>query len=133
MGVSPPPPKWPFFAHKRHKNATLGQNQCFLGLNGQFKAPHPISQVPDSNKYVLQVLRDAKRVIQGRPPTKKMAIFCPKKGLKMPILGRKQCFFGLGWPVEGLQPYFAGAQLQKMCVAGFQRRKTGDSAPPPNK
>ena len=55
MGDSPPPPpkKGHFLPKKGPKMPILGQKQCFLGLGGHFKAPHPISQVPDSKKHVL--------------------------------------------------------------------------------
>ena len=41
----------------------------------------------------------------GRPPPKKkIAIFCQKKGLKMPILGQKQCFLGPGCQFDAPHP-----------------------------
>ena len=50
----PPPPKMAIFCQKKGLTMPiLGQKQCFLGLGGHFKAPHPISQVPDSKKHVL--------------------------------------------------------------------------------
>ena len=69
----------------------LGQKQCFLGSGGQLNTPHPMSQVLDSEKHVLQGWGAEKLVIQGRPPQKN-GHFLPKNGLKMPILGQKQCF-----------------------------------------
>ena len=65
------------------------------------------------------------------PPPKKMAISCQKKGLKMPILGQKQCFLGSGGRFDAPPPYFARARLKKTCVAGLGSRKMGDAAPPP--
>ena len=37
----------------------------------------------------------------------------PKNGLKMPILGQKQCFLGSGGQFDAPPPYFAGARLRK--------------------
>ena len=49
MGDSPPPSprKRPFSLKKGLKMPILGQKQCFLGLGGHFKPPHPILQVLD--------------------------------------------------------------------------------------
>ena len=63
------------------------------------------------------------------PLTQKMVFFA-QNGLKMPILGQKQCFFGLGWYFKAPRPHFAGARLKKTCVAGHGSRETGDSGPP---
>ena len=53
-GPPPPPPKLAIFSQKKGLTMPiLGQKQCFLGFGGHFKAPHPISQVPDSKKHVL--------------------------------------------------------------------------------
>ena len=72
----------------------LDQKQYFLGLGVHFKAPHPILQMPDSKKHVLQGMGAGKWVIQPPPPPPKNGHFLPKKSLKMPILGRKTVFFG---------------------------------------
>ena len=69
----------------------------------------------------------------GPPPPKKWPIFAQKKGLKMPILGQKQCFLGSGGQFKAPAPYFAGSRLKKTYVAGYGSRKMGDSAPPPPK
>ena len=49
MGDSAPPPpqKGHFVPKKGLKMPILGQKQCFLGLGGHFKPPHPILQVLD--------------------------------------------------------------------------------------
>ena len=76
----PPPPLNGNFLPKRGQNMPiLSEKKCFLGLGGQFKAPHPISQVSNPRQDVLQGMRPRKWVIQGRPPPKKMAVLCPKK------------------------------------------------------
>ena len=50
----------------------------------------------------------------GRPPPPpKNGHFCQKKGLKMPILGQKQCFLGSGGQFDAPPPYFARARLKK--------------------
>ena len=67
------------------------------------------------------------------PPPQKNGHFLPKKSLKMPILGQKQCFLGLGGQFKAPPPYFAGAGLKKRCVAGLGTQKIGDSGPPPLK
>ena len=51
----------------------------------------------------------------------------------MPIFAQKQCFLGSGGQFNAPPPYFAGAQLNKTCVAGLESRKIGDSGPPPVK
>ena len=78
-GPSPPPQLAIFCPKKGLKMPILDQKQYFLGLGGHFKAPHPISQMPDSKKHVLQGMGAGKWVIQGSPPPQKMAIFCPRK------------------------------------------------------
>ena len=68
------------------------------------------------------------------PPPPQNGHFLPKKGLKMPILGQKQCFLGLGGQFKAPPPYFAGARLKKKtCVAGYGSRKMCESGPPPPK
>ena len=57
-------------------------------------------------------------VDSGPPPPQKMP-FLPKNGLKMPILGQKQCFLGSGGQFDAPPPYFAGARLTKTCLAGL--------------
>ena len=58
--------------------------------------------------YVLCGMEAGKSVVQGRP-TPKRPFFLPKNGLKMPILGQKQYFLGLGNQFQAPPPYFAGA------------------------
>ena len=70
---------------------------------------------------------------ESGPPPPKIANFCPKKGLKMPILGQKQCFLGSGGQFKAPAPYFAGSRLQKTYVAGYGSRKMGSGPPPPPK
>ena len=54
-GPPPPPPKMAIFCPKKGlKMPTLDQKQYFLGLGVRFKAPHPILQMSDSEKHVLQ-------------------------------------------------------------------------------
>ena len=94
----------------------LDQKQYFLGLGVHFKAPHPILQMPDSKKHVLQGMGAGKWVIQPPPPPPKNGHFLPKKSLKMPILGQKQCFLGTGWPFQGPPALFRRCSTQKnMC------------------
>ena len=57
----------------------LAKNKFLLGSGRQFKAPHPILQVPNSTKHVLQGMAFRKLVFEATLP-KKMAIFCPKMG-----------------------------------------------------
>ena len=71
-------------------------------------------------------------MIQGRPPLKN-GHFLLKNGLKMQILGQKQCFLGSGGQFDAPPSYFSGAQLKKTCVAGLGPRTMGDSGPPPLK
>ena len=126
MGDSGPPPlqKNGYFLPKKGlKMPILGQNQCFLGLGGQFKDLHPISQLSDSKKHVLQNMRAEKWVIQGRP-TKDLPFFGQKRP-KNANFGQKPVFLGLGWPVQGPPPYFAVAGLKEACVAGYENRKIG--------
>ena len=52
------------------------------------------------------------------PPPPKNGHFLPKNGLKMPILGQKQCFLGWGGQFDAPPPYFAGARLNKHVVQG---------------
>ena len=50
------------------------------------------------------------------PPPKKMAIFCQKKGLEMPLLGQKQCFFGSGGQFDAPPTLFYRCSTQRnMC------------------
>ena len=64
------------------------------------------------------------------PP--KWPLFAQKRP-KNANFGPKPVFFGLGWPVQGPPPYFAGAQLKKTCVPAYGSRKIGASGPPPPK
>ena len=92
----------------------LDQKQYFLGLGGHFKAPHPISQMPDSKKHVLQGMGAGKWVIQGSPP-QKWPFFAQEKP-KNANFGPKTVFFGLGWPVQGPPSLFRRCSTQKkMC------------------
>ena len=111
----PPPRKVAFFAQKGAKNANFGPKPVVLGSGGQSKAPHPVLRVPNSDKHVLQGMRARKWVIQVRDPQKN-GHFLPKKRLKMPILGGKQCFLGLGGQFKAPPPFFAGAQRRRRCV-----------------
>ena len=49
----------------------------------------------------------------------------------MSILGKNQSFMELGGQFKATPHYFAGAQLTKLCVAGYGSWKTGVSARPP--
>ena len=60
------------------------------------------------------------------PPARALCDF----GLKMPILGQKQCFLGSGGRFKAPQCYFAGAPIQRGYVAGLGIREMGDSGPP---
>ena len=129
-GFSPPPPQMAIFCPKKGlKMPILDQKLYFLGLGVHFKDPHPILQMPDSKKHVLQGMGAGKWVIQ--PPPQKNGHFLPKKSLKMPILGQKQCFLGTGWPFQGPPSLFCRCSTQKKCVAALGTQKIGDSAPPP--
>ena len=110
----------------------LGQKQCFLGSGGQFDAPPPYFAGARLKKTCVAGLGPRTMGDSGSPPLKN-GHFLPKNGLKMPILGQKQCFLGWGGQFDAPPPYFAGARLKKTCVAGLGSRKIGDSAPPPKK
>ena len=73
------------------------------------RPPYPTFYVLDTKKHVVHGIEARKWQFQGRPPPKKMGIFCPKKGLKMPKLGLQHCFLGLGGLFKAPPPYFAGA------------------------
>ena len=95
MGVSaPPPPNGHFVPKNGLKTRILATSSIFWALVVTSSAPHPILQVPDSTKDVLQGMGAQKWVFQPPPPKKWH--FLPKNGLKMPILGHKQCFVGSG-------------------------------------
>ena len=97
------PPKWPFFLPQ--KGQFWAKNSVLWAWVASSRPPHAISQVLDSKKNVLQHMGAGKWVSQGRPPPPpKMAIFCQKKGLTMPILGQKQCFLGLGGHFKAPHP-----------------------------
>ena len=72
------------------------------------RPPYPFFWVLDTKKHMLHGIEAKKWVFQGRP-TQKMGIFFPKNGLKMPIMGPKHRFLGLGGQFKAPQPYFAGA------------------------
>ena len=131
MGDSAPPPQMAIFCQKKGlKMPILDQKQYFLGFGVHFKAPHPISQMPDSKKKSVSGYGSRKMGDSGLPPQKN-GHFLAKKSLKMPIFGQKQCFLGLGGQFKAPPPYFAGARLKKRCVAGLGTQKIGDSGPPP--
>ena len=69
---------------------------------------NPILQALDSMEHVVQGMESKKWVFQGHPTQKKCPFFLPKNGLKRPILGKKQCFLGLGgqgnWEVSTRPP-----------------------------
>ena len=69
----------------------LDQKQYFLCLGVHFKAPHPILQMPDSKKHVLQGMGAGKWVIQ--PPPLKWPFFAQEKP-KNANFGPKTVFFG---------------------------------------
>ena len=105
----PHPKKWPFFAQKWPTNANFGPETVFFWARaGSSNPPHPILQVPDANKHVLQGMDARKWVIQGRA-TQKSGHFLPKNGLKMLILGQIHCFLGLGSHFKVPPLYFSGA------------------------
>ena len=127
----PPPQMAIFFAPKR---PILAQKQCFLGLGGQFKAPPRYFAGARLKKTCVVGYGSRKMGDSPPPPPPKNGHFLPKKGLKMPILGQKQCFLGLGGQFKAPPPYFAGARLKKKtCVAGYGSRKMCESGPPPPK
>ena len=97
-----------------------GQNQCFLGLGGQFKAPHPISQVLNSKKHVFQHMGAGNSVHQ-RP--QKQWPFAAQKWLKNVNFGPRTVFFGLGSSILDPSPYSAGAQPKTRCVPRYGTRK----------
>ena len=137
MGDSAPPPPPPpkkmaiFCPKKAQKCQFWAKNSVFWAWVAISRPPHPILQVLDSKKkHVLQHMGAGKWVNQGRRP-QKMANFCPKKGLKMPFLGQKQCFLGSGGQFKAPAPYFAGSRLKKTYVAGYGSRKMGSGPPPP--
>ena len=49
----------------------------------------------------------------GAAITKK-PLFLPKKGQKMPLLGLKQCFWGLNGQLQGPPPHSDGAGLKTL-------------------
>ena len=108
----------------------LGRNQSLFGSNGQFKAPRPILQVLNWREHVLQYIGAGKWVFQGRPPTKKKVTF-PKNGLKLPILGRKQCFLGSGGHFKDRQPFFALTQNHMFCRVWKPGNGFFRATPPP--
>ena len=127
----PPPKKRPFWPKNGLKIPILGQKQCFLASGGQVDAPPPYFAGARLKKTCVLGLGSRKMGDSGRPPPKKNGHFCQKKGLKMPILGQKQCFLGSGGQFDAPPPCFARARLKKTCVAGLRSRKMGDAAPPP--
>ena len=79
---------------------------------------HPISQVLDSTKHVLQGLGPKKLFIQGRPSQKWP--FFAEKWLKNANFGPKTVFFGLGWSVGRPPDLFRRCSTQQnmYCRAG---------------
>ena len=120
MGDSgpPPPKKWPFLLKNGLKMPILGQKQCFLGSGGQFDAPPSYFAGARLKKTCVAGLGPRTMGDSGSPPLKN-GHFLPKNGLKMPILGQKQCILGWGGQFDAPQPYFAGARLKKTCVSGL--------------
>ena len=99
-------------------------------MGGQFDAPPPYFAGARLKKTCVLGLGSRKMGDSGRHPPKKKWPFCAKKkGLKMPILGQKQCFLGSGGQFDARPPYFARARLKKTCVAGLGSRKMGDATP----
>ena len=72
-------------------------------------------------------------MVDSGPPPPKNRHFLLKNGLKMPFLGRKQCYLGSGGQFNTPPPYFAGARPKHTCVAGLGSRKIGDSGHPPTR
>ena len=131
QGRSPPPKNGHFLPKNGLKMPFLGQKQCFLASGGQFDAPAPYFTGARLKKTCVAGL-GTRKMGESAPPPKKWP-FWPKNGLKIPILGQKQCFLASGGQVDAPPPYFAGARLKKTCVLGFGSRKMGDSGPPPPK
>ena len=118
----PPKKKGLFFAQNGLKMPMFGQKQFFLCSGGEFKALAPYFAGGGPRTTCGAGYGSQKIGVPGTI-TQKMFFFAPD-GLKMPILGQKQCFFGLR------PPYFAGARLKRTCVAGHGNQETGDSGPP---
>ena len=107
QGRPPPPPlKMAILCPKMPQKCHFwAKNSVFLARVVSWTAAHPISQVLHSNEHVLQEKRPGKWVNQGRPPLKK-GHFCPKKGIKIHILGQKQCFLATGGDFNRLSALF---------------------------
>ena len=71
------------------------------------RPPYPIFQVLDTKKHVLHGIEAIKWVCRAAPPKKWH--FLAKNGLKLPILGKKAVFLGLGAQFSTPLPYFFGA------------------------
>ena len=123
MGDSGPPPlkKWPFLLQNGLKMPILGEKKWFLGSGGQFDAPPSFFAGAQLKKTCVAGLGPWTMGDSGPPPLKNRH-FLPKNGLKMPILGQKQCLLGSGGQFDAPPPYFAGARLKKTCVAGLGSR-----------
>ena len=52
-------------------------------------------------------------MVDSGPPPPKNGHFLPKNGLKMPILGQKTVFFGLGWSIRRPPTLFRRCSTQK--------------------
>ena len=91
-GGSAPPQKKAFLPQNGRKMPFLGQKQCFSGSGGQFKAPPPYFCRCSTHKKMCRSIWEPDNGCFRAPPQ--------KKSLKMPILGQKQCFFGLAWPIQ---------------------------------
>ena len=98
MGFSapPPPPNGHFLPKNGLKTRILATSSIFWALVVTPSAPHPILQVPDSTKDVLQGMGAQKWVFQPPPPPPKKMVFFAQKWPNNAILGHKQCFVGSG-------------------------------------
>ena len=101
MGDSGPSPlkNGPFLFKNGLKMPFLCQKKCFLGSGGQFNSLPPYFPGARLKKTCVAGLGTQKIVDSGPSPPLKNGHFLPKNGLKMPFLGPKTVFFGLGWSV----------------------------------
>ena len=103
-----PPKRWPFLAQNDLKLPIFWQKSIMFGPGCSVQGPLTLFlRFLTRKNMCCMVFKPENQCFRVAPP--KNGHFLPKKGLKMPQIGPKHCFLGLGGQFKAPQPYFAGA------------------------
>ena len=134
IGISgaPQPKKLPFFAQKWPTIANFRQKGSVFGLGCSVQGPPTLFFWCWTQKNMCcMVLKPGIGCFKACRP-KKWAFFA-QKWPKMPILGLKTCFFGLGRSVEGTPTLFCRCLITKISCMEWKPKNRCFSAAPPKK